>query len=311
MSTVRLNAGILAAIVLAIGFVALPAFSSEGAGAYPPGLFDLGAGVIPNPGLYLKQFTLSYSGSTRRITEGGNVETHLDNDSFIAAWEFIGVHKANIWGSNYAWLLLIPVEDVTLTGDVVRPPFTPGFESHRVALASPLLSPLTLGWHNGRFHQRVSLVAYLPLGSFNKRRLIDTGSNRWAVELDYAYTFKDPHTVREVTIVPGYTFCFENPDTRYTSGQEFHIDCAAAQGFPTGLGIGAVAYTWWQTTPDSGPGAKLGPFKGRTYGIGPLVTYSTDLCNRPLVITAKYYKEFDVQNRFEGGEFWFNVKAEL
>lgn len=311
MSTARLISTVFSIVLAAMGAGRLPSHASEGPGAYPPGLFDLGAGVVPDPGLYLKQFTLTFSGSTRRITEEGKVETRLHNDAFIPAWEFIGVRKANILGSNYGWLLLIPLEDVTLTGDVVRPPAKPGFESHRVALASPLLSPLTLGWHKGRSHQRVSLVAYLPLGSFNERRIVDTGSNRWAVEVDYAYTFKDPRTLREFTAVPGYTFCFENPATHYTSGQEFHIDYAAAQSFPTGLGVGAVAYTWWQTTPDSGPGAKLGAFKGRTFGIGPLITYNTALRNKPVIITAKYYKEFDVVNRFEGSEFWFNVKAEL
>jgi hypothetical protein len=59
-----------------------------------------------------------------------------------------------------------------------------------------------------------------------------------------------------------------------------------------------------QTTGDSGAGARLGDFKSRVFAAGPILTYTMGAGTAtPLTFIAKYYKEFDAKNTFEG-EVW-------
>jgi hypothetical protein len=51
-----------------------------------------------------------------------------------------------------------------------------------------------------------------------------------------------------------------------------------------------------QITPDSGAGARLGDFKSRVNGIGPLLSYTLGDPKNPLTLIAKYYDEFDAEN---------------
>jgi hypothetical protein len=63
--------------------------------------------------------------------------------------------------------------------------------------------------------------------------------------------------------------------------------------------------------PDTGAGARLGAFESRVNGIGPLVTYTLGDPKDPLTVIAKYYKEFDAENTFEGESFDIAVTAKF
>jgi hypothetical protein len=68
----------------------------------------------------------------------------------------------------------------------------------------------------------------------------------------------------------------ENPDTDYHSGNIVHVDASVQQIVPLGSGffnVGVGAWYFEQVTGDSGAGARLGDFKGRTAGLGPVLDY--------------------------------------
>ena len=69
----------------------------------------------------------------------------------------------------------------------------------------------------------------------------------------------------------------------------------------------SAATRWFETTGDSGPGAKLGEFKSRVNGIGPILTYTLGDPRNPLTFIGKYYQEFDAKNTFEGRSFDITV----
>jgi hypothetical protein len=77
-------------------------------------------------------------------------------------------------------------------------------------------------------------------------------------------------------------------------------DWAVGKKFANGLQIGVAGYAYQQLTADSGSGAKLGPFKGRVFGVGPHLVYNTTLMHRPVIFNFRNYQEFDAENRFEG-----------
>ena len=61
------------------------------------------------------------------------------------------------------------------------------------------------------------------------------------------------------------------------------------------------AAPWYQqVTGDSGPGAKLGDFKGRIAGLGGTMGYNFKMGETPVSLTLKVFQEFGAKNRPEG-----------
>ena len=75
------------------------------------------------------------------------------------------------------------------------------------------------------------------------------------------------------------------------------------QLFPLGSGlanIGLEAWYFQQLTCDSGAGATLGCFKGRTAGIGPVLGYIQPIGNEKLLFELKWLPELDTAESPEG-----------
>ncbi|MHB9037566.1 MAG: SphA family protein [Armatimonadota bacterium] len=283
--------------------------SESGQSTYPPGFQDTLAGYLPPPGSYFKQLFYFYNGNASKVVGEGNIKIDLHENLPVQFSIFNQVTKRQLYGSFYSWAVIVPFAEPKLTGQVV----TPSGDIQRSQSVSGLseieVIPIMLGWHNGRSHQKAWLTIYAPTGEYNLDNFVNTSLNRWAVELDYAYTFLDIKTGYEFDVAPGYTFNFQNPATDYTSGQEFHVDFAGLKHYSPSFSVGAVGYAFIQATADSGSGAELGAFEGRTFALGPIVNYNTNVGSVPIALTGKYYGEYGVSKRFAGHSYWLNVNA--
>jgi|SRR6516165_5851643 len=68
---------------------------------------------------------------------------------------------------------------------------------------------------------------------------------------------------------------------------------------------GGAGYFFQQLTGDSGPGATLGPFKGRTVGIGPQIGFIFPVSEGYQgYLNLRGYKDLAVENRPEGWTAW-------
>ena len=65
--------------------------------------------------------------------------------------------------------------------------------------------------------------------------------------------------------------------------------------------IGPAGYFYDQTTGDSGPGDRIGPFEGRVIALGGAMTYNFGLGKIPVSTSARVYREFDAENRRQRG----------
>lgn len=296
-------------VVALIAASSIPANGSEGGfSSYVPGLQDSMAGFLPPPGWHVQELIWATSGCMSIEEQEGNVATNARSDVVAGFTVISQVTKSRVLGSYWAWGFLLPMARVDFAGSVTSESESTFIDESVTAPSDLELVPIALGWHNGRSHQKAMLVVYAPTGQYSTGSLATAGLNRWAVELDYAYTFLDEKTLREITITPGYTVNFANPDTDYLSGQELHADFAALQHYKTGLGVGLVGYTVLQTTSDSGAGAYLGSFKSRVFALGPIVLYNAKTDGTQFGVSAKYYAEFGARNRFAGRAFWLNFR---
>ena len=84
------------------------------------------------------------------------------------------------------------------------------------------------------------------------------------------------------------------------SGNAFHLDLSATKFLSKELSVGVIASHYQQVTGDSGEGATLGPYKGRTTALGGTVGYTFEVGKIPVSTRVKVLREVDVENRFQG-----------
>ena len=94
------------------------------------------------------------------------------------------------------------------------------------------------------------------------------GLNRPSIDTGWAFTWEHKASKLQFNGASGVSFNFENTETNYQTGNEFHFDWAIGREVATGLVLGIVGYDYRQLTGNSGPGATLGPLKGRVDAIG-------------------------------------------
>ena len=76
---------------------------------------------------------------------------------------------------------------------------------------------------------------------------------------------------------------------------------------PAAVGILAEAWYFQQATCDSGSGATLGCFKGRTAGIGPVLGYIQPMGKETLLVEFRWLPELDTENRLKGDYLWLKM----
>ena len=168
-----------------------------------------------------------------------------------------------------------------------------------------------LGWTNGGLKYDVRLTIYAPTGDYNKNDLANAGKNYWTFEPMVALSYISSKIGLEVSAFAGVDFNTKNDATDYQTGDQFHIDMTVAEHLPLGklgvFGLGANAFYYQQITGDSGSGAVLGGFEGRTVGVGPVLSYATKIGKTDVVAEAKWLPELDVENRMKGDYVWFKL----
>ena len=151
---------------------------------------------------------------------------------------------------------------------------------------------------------------YAPTGGYVLGRLGNPGLNYWTFDPIVGAAYGNPKSGFNAAIHFGYAMNTENKDTSYKSGDYLHIDAAIQQILPLGSGFlnfGAEGWYFQQQTCDSGSGATLGCFKGRTSGIGPVVGYIQPLREQKLIFELKWLPELETKNRLNGDYVWLKM----
>lgn len=220
---------------------------------------------------------------------------------------------------SYAAAITVPYIDLKVSADVAAPVDPMGRTVRREdsvsGLGDIMVFPLMLNYNASpalNYNFRIGL--YAPTGDYEQGALANEGKNYWSVEPTAAVVYLNPKTGREFSAFLGATFNDENDDTDYESGTQMHLEATASQHFPLwgGLaGAGVTGFWYEQVTGDSGDGATFGSFKGRTTGIGPVVSYTGKLGGNDLIAEFKWLHESHVERRPEGDILFLKVVLKL
>jgi len=313
----------LGALVMLAVLVPLFAHAEEGgSGHYMPGGAASFIDVLPGkPGLGIANFFNYYDGSasgTKQMPWGGLIAGSLDatcnSDTVVVLYET----PLKLLGGEYAVGVAIPYVWLEVKGDVrITGPAGNTITRNRTertnGIGDILLYPFMISWTalNRDLKYNVWLGIYAPTGDYDKGNLANVGKNYWTFEPTVSVSYISSKIGLEVTAFAGLDFNTENEDTDYQSGTQFHLDVTVAQHLPLfggTIGVGANFFYYQQLEGDSGSGASLfGDFKGRTIGIGPVLSYITKVWGKDLAAELKWLPEIDVGNRLEGDSIWFKL----
>ena len=131
--------------------------------------------------------------------------------------------------------------------------------------------------------------------------MANLGLGHGAIDAGGGYTYFDLQAGNEFSAVVGFTYNFENPDTQYQNGVDFHLDWGASKFLTKQWQIGIVGYFFNQISCDSGAGDRVGCFESRVAGIGPQIGYIFPISQQYQgYINLKAYGEFAAEHRADG-----------
>jgi len=304
-------------VALAI-LVPLSTHAEEGgSGHYMPGAAASFIDTLPGkPGLAIANFFNFYDASasvSRQLPFGGLVTAGLDataySDTVVALYQT----PLKLLGGYYAVGVAIPYVWLKAKGQVTGPlGNTITVRDRANGIGDITLYPFMLGWTglNGDLKYDVRLGIYAPTGDYDKGKLANVGKNYWTFEPLVSLSYISSKIGLELSAFAGMDFNTKNHATDYQTGAQFHLDFTAAEHLPLLggiIGVGANGFYYQQITGDSGSGAILGDFKGRTLGIGPVVSYATKIWKKDLVAEVKWLPEIEVKKRLKGDYIWFKL----
>lgn len=280
-----------------------------------PGLYGSFAAAPGEPGWSFASVFYHPSvsaGAGTSFPRGGGVDVGIEGRGEIIAFGPTYTFDQPLWGAQAAVSLLAVAGrnsacvDATLAGPGGGTISGERCESYTGV--GDLLPQFTLKWNEGVNNYMTYVTGDIPIGAYDPDRLANTGLGHGAIDGGVGYTYLNPETGREFSIVGGMTYNFQNPDTDYQNGIDGHVDWAASQFLNEHVHVGVVGYAFQQLTGDSGEGATLGDFKSRVFGIGPQVGYKFDFDDKTAgYVNLKGYYEFGAKNRPEGWNVWLTL----
>lgn len=301
-------------LLSAFGLV-VPVLAEEGgASRYVPGntatLIDL---PPTKAGWVFETMYLHYQGDASAagtFPNAGLVTAGLDatSDAWIAGGFY--TFEAPVLDARYSVGVYLPYMWMDVEANVVAGGTTGNRSDSADGIGDLTLIPLMMAWKCDSWQYSALLSVYAPTGEYNVGSLANVGRNYWTFDPTFQVSYNNAKTGINAAVFTGVTLNTENDDTDYQSGAAFHIDASVQQLLPVGPGfvsVGFNAFYYDQFDGDSGSGAKLGDFKGRTMGIGPALGYILPCGENTFVAEARWLPELDVRRRLEGDFFWLKL----
>jgi hypothetical protein len=297
----------LAASAAALLGTGSPAQAVEtGMSPWPKGFEGFMSGVLPpEPDFYNTKVYYYFNGSAGEITRDGRVELNVDitfNAGFVYPLVVTDLH---FLGAQYAVAGAFDWAGADLSADLSTPFGNKPFEVSANSVGDSILVPAIFGWHDGLFNWSLALNVYVPTGPYASalqnlaNGQLNISRNIWAFMPQYAITYFNPQTGWDVSSSFVYVTMSNNPVTHYQSGDIFQMDWAVGKHIRA-WEAGVAGNVVEQIGADRGSGAKLGPFKAQSIGVGPALSYSTKLSRVPVVFSAKWERDVQARNTFKG-----------
>jgi hypothetical protein len=274
-------------------------------------------GVIPpEPGMQWSLSYVQYDGKirgSRPAPIAGQVSLGLEADVSLTAATGVYVWPTKTGKWNFASMLTVPYITADVTANLQGPL---GNQVRATDSASNLFdvyfAPVIAGYHIDPVqHLSFGLYVYAPTAKYTPGKLANPGLNVWTVSPAVGYTHLFQKGTLEFSVMGGMDWYSRNDDTDYKNGLVLRTDALLVKRTASGWGFGAAGGWIRQVQDDEGDVAdRLNGFKGRSLGLGPVLTYGKKWSGGEHVdVSFRYISEFSVRNRFEGDPWSLSVSA--
>ncbi len=271
---------------------------------YIPGTYgDFGMALAPAEPWTLRNDIYAYGADMDESVRSGRVEVGAELDFLTNFTTVLYKPDFTLFGGQYAGGVFIPLVSIDIESSIDLGPIELEQDDSASGVGDIALIPFALYWNKGRYHWSFSHFTVVPTGSYDADDAVNPGLNYWSFDTNFALTYLNEETGRDLSFNIGHIYNTENDDTDYQTGQELHLDWALNQFLSETFALGLQGFYLKQITGDSGSGALLGDFKAEAAGIGPALMWSTDVGSQNVVFIAKWFHEFHAENRLEGDHF--------
>jgi len=309
----RRASGWIAAVACAIAVASPLANAGEGGTSHiMPGANATLVDLPPmSPGGFVKPMFVNYQGdaSTKVPTAAGVVANlNADANTLVLGGGY-GFEQTVLGGAHISVVAFVPYTWLSISGNSAALGGV-SIQNSVSGIGDLTVVPVLLGWKSDNVQYDFLMPVYAPTGSYEVGRLGNTGLNYWTFDPIAGVAYSNAKSGLNAAAHLGYAINTSNNATSYKSGNLLHLDTSIQQIFPLGSGfanIGAEAWYFEQLTCDSGAGATLGCFKGRTAGIGPVLGYIQPIGTEKLLFEFKWLPELETQNRLKGDYLWLKM----
>jgi len=309
---------ILFVFVLAISLAPAALRAEEGgSGHYLPGATASFIDALPGREAlaYLNAFTYynGSAGASRPLVLGREIVLNVDATVYADTSILLYQTPWKILGGQYAAAVAISFLWMEVEGNVQGGRITGKRRDTVNGFGDILILPLMFGWKKGDVSYGATFGVYAPTGDYEQGRLANLGKNYWTFEPGASVSWLSSKIGTEASAFAGFDFSTRNDKTDYQSGDVFHLDATVAQHLPLFggfAGVGANGFYYQQISSDSGSGAALGDFEGRTVGVGPVLSYAAKIgrnTKADLAAEVKWLPELDAEKRLKGDTVWFKL----
>ena len=312
----RLSLAIARQAALTLGLVLLPGFATAGEGGTSHVMPGANATLVDlpptSPGGFVKPMFINYRGdASAKVPTAAGVVANLnaDADTFVLGGGY-GFEETVLGGAHYSVAAFLPYTWLTISGN------SAALGGVQIQNSVSGLGDLTAGAGDAGLEVR-QLAVRLPDaglcadGQLRSRptgqhgpQLLDLRPDRrrgLQQRQDGARRgrppgLRDQHREQRHPTTRAATSC--------TSTRRCSRSFRSVPGWPTSA---LEAWYFQQVTCDSGAGATLGCFKGRTAGIGPVLGYIQPIGNEKLLFELKWLPELDTKNRLKGDYVWLKM----
>ena len=263
------------------------------------------AAVPSNPGWSLVVMPYIYSGKinqSKAIQRGESVNVGMRSNESLTIFQLgYSTEQKILGGQPYIGVGWGPGAETTTASLSVNASRSSELNRSNSTVGTTDLFPLaSLSWNQGNNNYMTYITGGIPIGTYSPSSLATIGLGHAAVDVGGGYTYLNSKTGLEFSGVVGATYNFMNNQTNYQSGIDSHLDWSLSQFVSAKWQVGIAGYVYYQLTPDSGSGNRIGPFKSQVTAIGPQVGYLFNINKRQAYFNVRAYKEFWAKNRLEG-----------
>ena len=286
--------------------------AESGVSFYVPGLYGDAAIAVPlPPGFYLLSTTLYYDSKAPHPLLPNEIDNKLEADISSQLLRGFWVPDQTLFGAKIMAGFRINALNVDVEAELSTPFGTVDVQDDNLDFGDIAVMPLSLYWKMGDIYFNLYEVISIPTGKYDPNRFANTSLNRWAFDSVLAMTWIDQTTGLELSAAPGLIYNTKNRDTDYKTGVEFHMDAMINLHLSKALSLGVHGSMYKQLTEDKGGDPSLGSFKGRSYSLGPAITWRVQKDDSLFYTSLKWLHEFDTVNKTEGDYMIFSVGAKF